>query len=54
MENLRNLYSSENIIKMMKSRAMRWAGYVAHKEMINAYGILVRRSEGKLRLRRPK
>jgi hypothetical protein len=28
-EELHNLYSSPNIIRMMKSRRMRWAGYVA-------------------------
>jgi hypothetical protein len=28
-EELRNLYSSPSIIRMIKSRRMRWAGYVA-------------------------
>jgi hypothetical protein len=28
-EELRNLHSSPNIIRMKKSRRMRWAGYVA-------------------------
>jgi hypothetical protein len=28
-EELNNLYSSPNIIRMIKSRRMRWAGYVA-------------------------
>jgi hypothetical protein len=28
-EELHNLYSSPNIIRMIKSRRMRWAGYVA-------------------------
>jgi hypothetical protein len=28
-EKLRNFYSSSNIIRMMKSRRMRWAGHVA-------------------------
>jgi hypothetical protein len=28
-EELHNLYSSPNIIRMMKSRRMRWAGHVA-------------------------
>jgi hypothetical protein len=28
-EKLHNLYSLENIIRMMKSRRMRWAGHVA-------------------------
>jgi hypothetical protein len=29
-EELHNLYSSPNIIRMIKSRKMRWAGHVAH------------------------
>jgi hypothetical protein len=28
-EELQNLYSSPNIIRMIKSRRMRWAGHVA-------------------------
>jgi hypothetical protein len=28
-EELRNLYSSPSIIRMMKSKRMRWAGHVA-------------------------
>jgi hypothetical protein len=29
-EDLHNLYSSPNIIRMIKSRMMRWAEHVAH------------------------
>jgi hypothetical protein len=29
---LHNLYSSPNIIRMTKSRRMRWAGYIARME----------------------
>jgi hypothetical protein len=29
-EELHNLYSSPNTIRMIKSRRMRWAGHVAH------------------------
>jgi hypothetical protein len=29
-EELNNLYSSPNIVRMMKSRRMRWVGHVAH------------------------
>jgi hypothetical protein len=37
-DELHNLYSSRNIIRMIKSRKMRWAGHVAHMgEMRNAY-----------------
>jgi hypothetical protein len=41
-EELRNMYSSPNIIKMMKSRRIRWAGHVARMgEKMNTYRILV-------------
>jgi hypothetical protein len=29
-EELNDIYSSQNIIRMIKSRRMRWAGHVAH------------------------
>jgi hypothetical protein len=36
-----NLYCSPSIIRMIKSRRMRWAGHVAHmEEKKNAYRIL--------------
>jgi hypothetical protein len=41
-EELHNLYPSPNIIRMTKSRRMRWAGHVARMgETRNAYIILV-------------
>jgi hypothetical protein len=44
-EELHNLYSSPNIIRMIR---MRWAGYVARMgETRNAYRILVGKPEGK-------
>jgi hypothetical protein len=44
----RNLHSSLNIIRMIKSRRVRWAGHVARMgEKRNAYGILVGKPEGK-------
>jgi hypothetical protein len=47
-EELHNLYSSPNIIRMTKSRRMRWAGHVAQmRAQRNAYRILVRKPEGK-------
>jgi hypothetical protein len=50
---LHNLYNSPNIIGMIKSRNVRWAGHVALKdEKRNAYGILVGKPEGKRPLRR--
>jgi hypothetical protein len=32
IEELHNLYTMPNIIRMIKSRRMRWAGHVARKE----------------------
>jgi hypothetical protein len=54
-EELHNLYSSPNIIRLIKSRRMRWAGHVARMgETRNAYRILVRKPEGKSPLGRPR
>jgi hypothetical protein len=50
-EELHNLYSSPIIIRMIKSRRMRWTGYVAR---IGTRGILVGNPEGKRPLGRPK
>jgi hypothetical protein len=51
---LRDLYSSPSIIRITKSRRMRWAGYVEHMgEKRNAYRLLVGKSEGKRPLGRP-
>jgi hypothetical protein len=49
------LYSSPNIITMIKSRRMIWAGHVARMgEKRNAYRILMRKPEGKRPLGRPR
>jgi hypothetical protein len=54
-EELHNLYSSPNIIRMIKSRRMRWAGLVARMwEKRNAYRILVGKPQGKRPLGRPR
>jgi hypothetical protein len=46
-EKLHNLYSSPSLIRMVKSRRMRWAGHVARMgERTNAYRILVGKPEG--------
>jgi hypothetical protein len=53
-EELNDLYSSPNIIWMIKSRRMRWAGHVACMgEGRGAYRIFVWKCEGKRPLGRP-
>jgi hypothetical protein len=53
-EELHRLYSSPSIIRMIKSRRMRWAGHVARMgEKRNAYRILGK-PEGKRPLGRPR
>jgi hypothetical protein len=54
-DELQSLYSSPNIVRMIKSRRMRWAGHVARMgEGRGVYGVLVGRPEGKRPLRRPR
>jgi hypothetical protein len=53
-EELRDLYSSPSIIRIIKSRRMRWAGHVARMEKRNAYRLLVGKPEGKRPLGRPR
>jgi hypothetical protein len=54
-EELRDLYSAPSIIRMIKSRRMRWAGHVARiEEKRNAYRLLVGKPEGKRPPGRPK
>jgi hypothetical protein len=54
-EELHNLYGSPSIIRMIRSKRMRWAGLVARTgEKRNAYGILVGNPEGKRPLGRPR
>jgi hypothetical protein len=53
-EELNDLYSSPNIIRLIKSRIIRWAGYVARMEdRRGAYRVLVGRPVGKRLLGRP-
>jgi hypothetical protein len=50
---LHNLYSSLNIVRVIKSRRMRWAGHMACiGEGRGVYRVLVWRPEGKRPLRR--
>jgi hypothetical protein len=54
-EGLHNLYSSPSIIRIIKSRRMRWMGHVARMgEKRNAYRILMGNPEVKRPLRRPR
>jgi hypothetical protein len=54
-EELRDLYSSQSIIRIIKSRRMRWAGHVARRRAKrNAYRLLVGNPEGKRPLGRPR
>jgi hypothetical protein len=46
-EKLNNLYSSPNIVRVIKSRRMRWAGHVAHMgEKRSVHRVLVGKPEG--------
>jgi hypothetical protein len=54
-EELRDLYSLPSIIRIIKSRRMRWVGHVARMgENRNAYRLLVGKPEGKRPLGRPR
>jgi hypothetical protein len=54
-EELYALYSSPNIIRVIKSRRLRWAGHVARMgERRGAYRALVGKPEGRRPLGRPK
>jgi hypothetical protein len=54
-EELHDLYSSPSIIRITKSRRMRWAGHVARMgEKMNAYRFLVGKPEGRRPLGRPR
>jgi hypothetical protein len=54
-EELNDLYSSPNIVRVIKSRRMRWAGHVARTgEERGVYSILVGKPEGKRPLGKPR
>jgi hypothetical protein len=54
-EELNDLYSSPNIVRVMKSRIMKWAGNVARiGERRDVYRLLVGKPEGKRPLGRPR
>jgi hypothetical protein len=54
-DELHSLYSSPNIVRVIKSRRMRWAGHLARMgEGRGVYRVLVGRPEGKRPLGRPR
>jgi hypothetical protein len=54
-DELHSLYSSPNIVRVIKSRRMRWAGHVACMgEGRGVYRVLVGRPKGKSPLERPR
>ena len=54
-EELNDLYSSPDVIQVIKSRRIKWAGHVAHMgEGSGAYRVLVGKPDGKRPLGRPR
>jgi len=54
-EELNDLYSSSNIVRVIKSRRMRWAGHVARMdEEKGVYRVLLWKPEGREPLGRPR
>ena len=54
-EELNGLYSSPNIVRVIKSRRMRWTGHVARMgEEKGTYRVLVGKQEGRRPLGRPR
>ena len=50
-----SLYRSPNIVRVIKSRRLTWAGHVARMdESRNAFKILIGKSTGKIPLGRPR
>jgi hypothetical protein len=54
-EEIRDLYSSPSVIRIIKSRRIKWVGHVARmREKRNVYRLLVGKPEGKRPLGRPR
>jgi hypothetical protein len=54
-DELHSLYSSPNIVRVLKSRGMKWVGHVARMgEGRGVYSVFVGRPEGKRPLGRPR
>jgi hypothetical protein len=55
VEELHNMYASPSIIRVIKSRRMRWGGHITcTREMRNTYNILVGKPERKRPFKRPR
>ena len=53
-EELNDLYSSPNIVRVINSRRMRWAGHVARMGERGVHRVLVGKPEGRQLLGRPR
>ena len=53
-DELHSLYGSPNIVRVIKSRRLRWAGHVARMEEGSAFKILTATPAGKKPLGRPR
>jgi hypothetical protein len=54
-EELHDLYDAENIIRVNKSRRIRWTGHIARiREIKSSYNALVVKPEGRRPLQRPR
>jgi len=54
-EELNDLYSSPNIVRVIKTRRMRWAGHVARMgERRGVYRVLVGKRDGKIPFGKPR
>ena len=54
-EELNDLYASPNIVRMIKSRRMRWEGHLGHVgDRRGVYRVLLGKPEGKRPLGRPR
>jgi len=54
-EVLKDLYCSLNVVRVIKSRRMRWAGHVARMgDRRGVFKVLVGKPEGKRPIRRPR
>jgi hypothetical protein len=53
-DELHSLYSSPNIVRVIKLRRMRWVGHVARMGEGDVYSVFVGRSEGRRLLGRPR